>query len=273
MKIYYSLKLGLTYLGNLELMKTSVFPFLIIIFGVVILSSCKNDVKDNDENQSVVSDTIPTETIPDFMYLTAVSGLTLRAEPNLQSEKLKVMPLGTKLRLITHEDKTTMNVGGIDGAMVEVELNGQKGYVFNGFISKFLPSGENAVPNNYFEDLRSVFPDVSYIETTGGTASKPSKTQTILLPTDQWHEGFFMAQQLYGIPRQFAFPNPKGSNNETQHNNNKRKGDLISELVIIRSANTLQKIVYNYRTKGLEYSISITQDGDRMKIEKVEGVI
>lgn len=252
-------------------MKTSAFSLLIIL-GIFTLSSCKNDIKDNDENQVVVSDSIPTEIIPDFMYVTAVSGLTLRAQPNLQSEKLKVMPLGTKVKLITHETKTTMNVGGIDGAMDEVEYNGQKGFVFNGFVSKFLPSGENAVPKNYFEDIQSVFPKVNYTETTGGTASKPSQTQTIILPTDQWHEGFFMAQQLYGIPRQFAFPHPKGSNNETQQNSNKNKNDLISELVITRSANTLQKIVYNYRTKGLDYSVTITKEGDTIKIEKVEEV-
>lgn len=252
-------------------MKTSVFSLFLIIFGVALLSSCKNEVKDNEENQ-VVSDTIVTETFPDFMYVTAVSGLTLRAEPNLQSEKLKVMPLGTKVKLIAHDEKTTMNVGGIDGAMDEVEFNGQKGFVFNGFISKFIPSGDNAVPNNYFEDLKAVFPNVSYSETTGGTVSKPSKTQTIILPTDQWHEGFFMAQQLYGIPRQFAFPNPKGSNNEIQHNSNKKKNDLISELVITRDANTLQKIVYNYGTRGHSFSVTITKEGDTIKIEKVEEV-
>ena len=252
-------------------MKIKLFS-LIIILGIISLSSCKNDIKDNEENQVVVSDTIPSKTQPDFMYVTAVSGLTLRELPNLQSEKLSVMPLGTKVKLIAHDEKTTMNIGGIDGAMDEVEYNGQKGFVFNGFISRFLPSGENADPKNYFEDLKKDFPKVDYTEITGGTASKPSKSQTIVLPTDLWHEGFFMAQQLYGIPRQFAFPNPKGSNNETQQNSNKKKGDLTSELQITRSANTLQKIAYDYSTRGLSYTVTITKEGDEIKIEKVEEV-
>jgi hypothetical protein len=243
---------------------------LIIILGIITLSSCKNDAKDNEENQVVVSDTIATETIPEYMYVTAVSGLTLRGQPNLQSEKLTVMPLGTKVKLVSHDEKTTMNVGGIDGAMDEVEYNGQNGFVFNGFISKFPPSGDHPVAKNYFEDLKGNFPAVSFTETIGGTASKPSKTQTVILPTDQWHEAFFMAQQLYDIPKQFAFPHPKGSNNETQQNSNKRKDVLTSELHISRSANVLQKITYVNAVRKSHYTITITKEGDRMKIEKVE---
>lgn len=243
---------------------------LIIILGIITLSSCKNDHKDNEENQVVVSDTISTETIPEYLYVTAVSGLTLRAQPNLQSEKLAVMPLGTKVRLVSHDEKNTMNVGGIDGAMDEVEYNGQNGFVFNGFISRFSPSGHNPVAKNYFEDLKASIPEVSFTETTGGTASKPSKTQTIILPTDQWHEAFFMAQQLYDIPKQFAFPHPKGSNNETQKNSNKRKDVLISELNISRSANALEKITYVNAIGKSNYTVTITKEGNRMKIEKVE---
>lgn len=250
-------------------MKTTVFPFLIFL-GIIVVSSCKNDIKDNEENQVVVVDSVTPETTPEFMYVTAVSGLTLRAQPNLQSEKLAVMPLGTRIKLLTHEEKTTMEVGGIDGAMDEVEYMDKKGFVFNGFISKFPPSGNDAVVANYFEELKKYFPNVEYSETTGGTASKPSKTQTILLPTDKWHEGFFMAQQLYGIPRQFAFPNPKGSNHETQQNSDKKKGVLTSELRISRNNNQLQKIVYDYKILGFGYVVTITKNRDTMKIEKVE---
>ena len=206
------------------------------------------------------------------MYVTAVSGLTLREEPNLQSSKLLVMPLGTKVKLLSHEDKITMNVGGIDGGMDNVEYNGKTGFVFNGFVSRYAPSGENAVAKNYFEELKKTFPNVEYSESTGGSASKPTKTQLIILPTEQWHEGFFMAQQLYGIPKQFAFPNPKGSNNETQQNSNKKKDELTSELQISRNSNTLQKIVYIYRTRGFGYMVIITKDGSTIKIEKVEEV-
>lgn len=255
-------------------MKNAVFSFLVII-GFVILFSCKNEVKDAEESETQVTDTIAQQSLPEFMYVTAVSGLTLREQPNLQSAKLAVMPLGTKVEIINSEasqGKTTMTVGGIEGAMDEVEYNNTKGFAFSGFMTKFSAPGENAVAKNYAEDLKKEFPKVEYFETTGGTASKPTKTETLILPTDKWHEAFFMAQQLFKIPREFAFPNPKGANHETQQNGNKNKNDLNSELEISRNANSLEKIVYNYKTRGFGYKVSITQAEDGMKIEKIEFV-
>jgi hypothetical protein len=123
---------------------------------------------------------------------------------------------------------------------------------------------------NYVEELKKDFPKVSYFEATGGTASKPTKTETLILPTNKWHEAFFTAQQLFGIPRQFAFPNPKGANSETQQNNDKKKGDFISELQISRNENVLQKIVYTYKTTGFGYTVTITKEAEGMKLEKVE---
>lgn len=250
-------------------MKTVAISILAIT-GFAILFSCKNDAKTTEETQTVVTDSIPAETLPESMYVTAVSGLTLREFPNLQSAKLAVMPLGTKVKILKAEGKTTMNVGGIDGAMDEVEFNNKKGFVFNGFLSKFYPAGEDASAKNYAEELKKDFPKVNYSEATGGTASKPTKTETLVLPTDKWHEAFFTAQQLFAIPKEFAFPNPKGSNSETQQNGNKKKNDFISELQISRDDNVLQKIVYNYKTTGFGYMVSISKEADGMKLEKVE---
>ncbi len=249
-------------------MKTLSFSILVFA-GFALLFSCRNDAKISEENQTVVADTIP-ETAPEFMYVSAVSGLTLREFPNLQSAKLAVMPLGTKVKIVNAEGKNTMNVGGIDGAMDEVEYNNQKGFAFNGFLSKFLPPGEGGAAKNYAEELKKEFPKVKYFEATGGTVSKPTKTETLILPTDKWHEAFFTTQQLFGIPHSFAFPNPKGSNNETQQNGNKKKTDFISELQISRNDNALQKIVYNYRTEGFGYTVTITEESGGMKLGKVE---
>ena len=84
------------------------------------------------------------------------------------------------------------------------------------------------------------------------------------------HVAFFTAQQLFEIPRSFAFPNPQGSTNETQQNGNKKKTDFLSELQISRSGNALQKIVYTYKTEGFGYTVTITEESGGMKLEKVE---
>lgn len=250
-------------------MKTIAFSILFLA-GITLLSSCKNDAKNNEDTQTVVTDTIPAETTPGFMYVSAVSGLTLREFPNLQSAKLAVMPLGTKVKIVNAEDKSTMNVGGIDGAMDEVEYNNNKGFAFSGFLSKFSPPGLDSSAKNYAEELKKDFPKVNYSEATGGSASNPTKTEILILPTDKWHEAFFTAQQLFEIPKEFAFPNPKGSNSETQQNGNKKKTDFISALQISRSDNALQKIVYNYKTTGFGYTVTITKESTGMKLEKVE---
>ncbi len=248
-----------------------IVAFSILAFaGFTFLFSCKNEAKNNEESQTVVTDSIPAETVPEAMYVTAVSGLTLREFPNLQSAKLAVMPLGTKVKIVNTEGKTTMNVGGIDGAMDEVEYNNKKGFAFNGFLSKFFAPAEDASAKNYAEELKKDFPKVNYSEATGGSASKPTKTETLVLPTDKWHEAFFTAQQLFNIPKEFAFPNPKGSNSETQQNGNKKKTDFLSELQISRNENELQKIIYNYRTEGFGYTVTITKEAGGMKLEKVE---
>ncbi len=250
-------------------MKTVAFSILALA-GFTFLFSCKNDSKTTEENQIIVADTIPKQTTPNALYVTAVSGLTLRKFPNLQSEKLTVMPLGTKVKIVNAERKTTMNVGGIDGAMDEVEFNSQKGFAFNGFMSKFFPPTPNTSSKTYAEELKKEFPNVTHSEVKGGTASRPTLTETLVLPTDKWHEAFFTAQQLFNVPKEFAFPNPKGSNSETQQNGNKKKTDFLSELHISRNSNELQKIVYNYKTEGFGYTVSITKESAGMKLEKVE---
>lgn len=250
-------------------MKTVAFSILVLAAST-FLFSCKNTPNEQTETATDVVDSLATETASKIKYVTAVSGLTLREEPNLQSKKLDVMPLGTKVKIITTNEENTMSVGGIDGAMDEIEYNGQKGYAFNGFLSKFSPPGEGASSKYYAEKLSEEFPQVQFSETTGGTASKPTKTETLILPTEKWHVGFFTARQLFNIPRVFAFPNPKGANHETQQNSAKKKTDFISELQISRNDNALQKIEYRYKTEGFGYTVTITKESVGMKLEKVE---
>ena len=245
--------------------------FLLALSSAIVLTSCKNDLKNTDSTTDLaVVDTLITETVPDHLYVTAVSGLSLREHNNLQSEKLAVMPLGTKVKIINTVKESTMNIGGISGAMDKVEFNNKVGFAFNGFLSKFFPPEPDVTAKSYAEDLKKEFPSVSYSEATGGTASKPTNSEILILPTSRWHEAFFTAQQLFKIPKEFAFPNPKGSNQETQKSGTAKKTVLTSELQISRNNNVLQKIEYNYRTKNFGYTVTITQNGENMKLERKE---
>jgi hypothetical protein len=252
-------------------MKKVAFSLLIAVCFFVILA-CKNETKDSaiEENQELAEAESEKSSYPEFLYVTASSGLTLREFNNLQSNKLAVMPYGTKVKIITPEKNSTMDVGGIKGGMDEVEYNHKKGFAFNGYMSKFFPPEEDIKAKNYAEELKAQFPGVNYSEITGGTASNPSTTETITLPTDQWHEAFYIAKELFNIPTSFAFPDPKGSNEEIVKENNPKKGIWSSELTIKRSNDELQKINYSYRTEGFGYTVTITKNGENMKLEKTE---
>ena len=259
-------------------MKKVVFS---ILAASTLLASCNNKSEnkqttdlqtDNTANDLAIADTSLDNSNDTYLYVTAVSGLSLREHDNLNSEKLGRMPYGTKIRVIASEEKPTMTVGGIKGSMDQVEYNHKTGYAFNGYLSKFFPPEKDAKPKYYAEELKTFFPKVSYSEAVGGTASKPINTETLLLPTQQWHEAFFVAQQLFDFPKELQFPNPKGKDEQVFKDSKPKKDVWTSELHVSRKDNTLEKIVYNYRTEGFGYTVSITQDGDMMKLEKTEVV-
>lgn len=253
-------------------MKKVAFPSLVILSALLILS-CKNETNDFEANlpdELAVTDTSETNSFPEHLYVTAYSGLTLREFNNVNSEKLAIMPYGTKVRILTPEETATMTVGGIKGGMHEVEFNHKKGFAFSGYLSKFFPPEEDIKASVYSEELKTQFPGVSFTETTGGTASNPSTTQTFLLPTTAWHEAFYIAQRLFKIPAEFAFPLPSGSNEEIVKDKNLKKNALRSELIVQRKENDLERIRYVYRSKGYGYEVTISREGDKMKLERTE---
>jgi len=250
-------------------MKKVAFSLFALVFATIVLS-CKNENKSlSTENNLAVEDTL-ANTEPDHLYVTAFSGLTLREHNNINSEKLAVMIYGTKVKILNAEKDITMEVGGIKGGMDEVEYNQKTGFAFNGYMSKFFPPEEDISAKSYAEELKKLFPKVTYSEANSGSASNPTHTETLLLPTEKWHEAFFVAKQLFDMPNEFAFPNPKGSNDETVKDSKPKKNSWTSELHISRTNNELKKIEYVYRTEGFGNTVIVTQEGDFMKLKKTE---
>ncbi len=250
-------------------MKKVAFTVVALTFATLFMA-CKNETSETETTPTnldlAVADTNPNiET--GYLYVTAPSGLTLREFNNLNSEKLAVMPYGTKLKILANEQNNTMTVGGINGGMNEVEYNNKTGFAFNGFLSKFFPPEKGTNAKMYVEDLKATFPTASYAETTGGTASSPTSTETVVLPTKEWHEAFYIAQKLYGIPMAFNFPNPKGKDAETIINSKKPEQLVASDLLLERKDNQFQKITYSQAAEGFGSGVTITKEGEMMKIE------
>ncbi|MFC7356249.1 SH3 domain-containing protein [Jejudonia soesokkakensis] len=243
--------------------------FSIVALAILTLfTACKNEQTETptEETKELAVNDSPVETTETYLYVTAPSGLTLREHNNLNSEKLAVMPYGTKLKVIVSETENTMNVGGIDGGMNKVEYNHKTGFAFNGFLSKFFPPERDMKAKMYVADLQKKFPEASYTESTGGTASKPTNSETVILPTQNWHEAFYIAQKLYDIPSSFSFPNPKGRDAQTIQNSNKPEAIFLSDLQIERIDNNLDKIAYVQAGTGYGSSVTLTKQDNTLKI-------
>ena len=252
---------------------------LALISAIVLFSCKKNETTTsetnlNSEKEIALSETkISNEIISEtYLYVTASSGLSLREYANLSSEKLAVMPYGTRVKVINTEKNPTMKVGGIKGGMDKVEFNHKNGFAFNGFLSKYFPPERGANSKFYAEELIELFPEVKFTETVGGTVSKPSKTETLLLPNTQWHEAYYMAQQLFKIPKDFTFPSLTGKDSQIITEKNLRKDSWTNELQISRKDNELSKIEYVYKNKGFSKTVTIVKEGDVMKISSSEKV-
>ena len=251
-----------------------------------VLFSCKENPKPitsatKEENQlnrqesqdlAVLNETnlIPEKTT--YKYVTAPSGLSLRAYTNLQSEKLGKMPYGTKVKIITPEEKNTMTVAGIKGAMDEIKFNHKKGFAFNGYLSNYFPPEREMSFQGYANELKSSFPEVQFTENVLGTVSKPINKQELLLPESQWHEAFITAQVLFQFPEEFSFPNPRGKEKQVVFDSKPKKGIWISQLEITRQDNVLQKIEYVYTSQTFTSKVCIEKEGSAMKISKIEEV-
>jgi hypothetical protein len=260
-------------------MKTVNFISLALALTALV-SSCKSETQETPPPQSsTVSDLAiakePT-TNPDlkpeqtYKYVVATTGLSLREFNNLNSEKIAIMPYGSQVKVLTPENKNTMTIQGIKGGMDEVAFNHKKGYAFNGYLSRYFPPDEDMSFNGYFQELKAVFPEVTYKKTVGESVRKPTTTETITLPNARWHETFFIAKKLGKIPVYFPFPSVKGKDNQILVEPNSKDKPWVSELRVTRENNQLRTIKYYYKNKNLTTIITIEKTEDGMKISKTE---
>ena len=248
--------------------------------STTLFLSCKEErtttkeIKKTSENELAIVDTAiierKTSKKSDYLYVTSVSGLSLREYANLQSTKLAIMPYGTKVKIISLEENPTMKVDGIQGGMNQIEYNHKKGFAFNGYLSRYFPPEIGISFEKYGEELKLKFPNVNYSESKSGTVSNPIITEKLILPNIQWHEAFYMAQQLFKFPKEFEFPSSIGKEKEVKLEKRFKKDSWVSELQINRKENKLIKIKYHYKNKGFTKKIAIYKEGGEIVISNIE---
>jgi hypothetical protein len=139
-------------------------------------------------------------------------------------------------------------------------------------LSKYFPPEIGVKAKCYAEELQTYFPQVGYIQSSGGRASNPSNSKTLLLPGAQWQEAFFIAQQLFDIPKEFHFPNPKGKDKQVVQFTKSQDKGWKNQLEVTRKNNQLTKIEYRYESQKFDRTIRIEEKGATMKISETETI-
>jgi len=263
-------------------MKKVVLSLLVV---GVLLTSCKNDLEQTQPpNPPGASNAEKTDEIAlnsglateepavTYLYVTARSGLSLRAFDNLQSERLAKMPYGTRVKVIDAEERPTMNVGGIPGGMHKVEFNHKTGYAFNGYLSRYFPPEQDITPVGYALELKGHFPGVTYSKKTGDSVSNPETIETITLPEASWHEAYFVAQQLFDFPKEFDFPSLTGPPNEVVKDSRPKKGVWTGQLEVGRSEKGLSSIKYRYEAQKFKSLVEIIEKENKMILKRSETI-
>lgn len=105
-----------------------------------------------------------------LLNVTAESGLKMRSTPGMDGKLLKVIPYGMSVKLIMETDKME-RIEWVSGHWVEVEYEGMKGYVFDGFLSKLdIPRQEIEMT---IEDMDLIYPLLSWTENRFEPISQP----------------------------------------------------------------------------------------------------
>lgn len=81
------------------------------------------------------------------MYVTANSGLLIRADSNTNASKLGLAPYGAQVKVL-EQSPQTMTIGGKTGHWTKVDFNGIQGWSFGGYLSATPPGPKQTQPAN-----------------------------------------------------------------------------------------------------------------------------
>lgn len=76
------------------------------------------------------------------MYVTAKSGLLIRADANTNASKLGLAPYGSRVEVLEQSEET-MTIGGKTGHWTRVNFEGTEGWSFGGYLSATPPEAES----------------------------------------------------------------------------------------------------------------------------------
>lgn len=215
-----------------------------------------------------------------YAYVLAPGGLYLRAHNNLHSERLTLMPWGSKVLVEQTPQNNTMTVGGIPGAMYSVRFNDLEGFAFSGYLGPYAPPSHKMNAAQYTAHLIENQPEHSesieipqYSRTVSDDLTAPSVSESLFMPRMNLNQAYLVAQRLFGIPEDLKCPSVAGPENAVYPDKKPKKGIWKSELAVRRAQGQIQEMTYVYRSKNFMRRVSLTPRENGVLIQAHEANI
>jgi hypothetical protein len=253
---------------------------LVIVCLVGLLGACGQQATPTPEApaphvemKSMPQDPVAPFKVPSKRYVAAVNGLHLRSEGRADAEIIATLPYGTPLEAHPNKSGDMLIVDHLRGAMWWVELDGQQGYAFSGFLSALpmpVRPGGNVnrweAAKQYVDSLKQLGLSATFSLEDNNDGGKDA---TLRIPASNIHEAFLIAKASFSIPEDYHFPLEKKVTLSTPANPSKAaKASPYSDCthsfsVVYASPDSVEEVIYHDDNEVGGKSISIKrQAGD-----------
>jgi len=262
-------------------MKTSVIYCMVLAIALISCTNQKketiNTVPDQDTaiintEKPLLAEAIPTTTVAvnKPYYVIANSGLSLRKGTNLRSEKLLTLPYGSQLSYLYTPENTEMAIDGIQGAMIAVEYQGAKGFVFSGYTTQIAPPREDESFSAYAERISTDTHKIMVTKKPHPKGPKYGMTKSMKLPVKDWRTTLNIAQRLLDLP-QTSNIDLSNTLKSIYVNPDKRTQTTKDEYEIKRDTKgSITVLTYTYQIRDYSRSVTMTKKDKGFVLKEIE---
>ncbi len=259
----------------------------ILVTATISLLSCTEKTKDTTPNVQTETnniqkdtpqkpllaqlDTPSVHTTNSIFYVNASSGLTLRSGTNLRSKKILTLPYGAQISHISSPSHTTMTVAGVTGNMIEVDYQGARGFVFDGYLTRLAPPQDDESVENYAKRISTKEQKVQVTKIKSPKGNAYGMTTGILLPAKNWTEAYQITKKLFELPQNLQLDLTAKNTSEIITNKSKREKTFKDEIAVNRSkAGEIESIIYSYQLRDYSRTVTMVKNKKGFSIKELE---
>lgn len=216
-------------------------------------------------------DTAIDAPVASVFYVNATSGLSLRSGTNLRSKKILTLPYGSQVKHISSPEHTTMTVAGITGDMIEVEYQGARGFVFDGYLTRLAPPQDGESVEGYAKRISTKDQIVKVTKVQNPKGEAYGITTRINLPASDWTEAYRITKELFDLPKRLQLDLVSKKKSEVIANVDKKQKTFKDEVAVNRDTSSeITSIVYTYQLRDYNRSVTIAKGKKGFIVKEVE---